>query len=81
MIFLEVRLPTNNFAIYNITKYVAPDLAAREAAYTASVTDELMHFEGNIRPIRIYGDNKASISLACKPIVDVHSKHICIKYH
>lgn len=35
----------------------------------------------SVRPIVIFGDNEASISLAHKPIVDGRTKHINVKYH
>ena len=35
----------------------------------------------DIRPITIYGNNEALISLAYKPIVDGRTKHINVKYY
>lgn len=61
-------------------EYIAVALAAKEAAYIASLADELM-FMKSVRPIVIFGDNEASISLAHKPIIDGRTKHINVKYH
>lgn len=38
-------------------------------------------FLKDLRPITIFGDNEASISLAHKPVVDGHTRHINVKYH
>ena len=35
----------------------------------------------DVRPITIYGNNEASISLAHKPIVNGRTKHINVKYY
>ncbi|KAI1001003.1 hypothetical protein K3495_g7192 [Podosphaera aphanis] len=61
-------------------EYISAALAAKEAAYIASLADELLFLE-DVRPITIHGDNEGSISLAHKPIVDGRTKHINVKYH
>ena len=61
-------------------EYISAALAAKEAAYIASLADEIM-FLKNVRPITIFGDNEASISLAHKPLIDGRTKHINVKYH
>ncbi|KAI0997289.1 hypothetical protein K3495_g10897 [Podosphaera aphanis] len=61
-------------------EYIAAALAAKEAAYIASLADEFL-FLKDIRPITIYGDNEASINLAHRPIIDGRTKHINVKYH
>ncbi|KAI1007734.1 hypothetical protein K3495_g494 [Podosphaera aphanis] len=61
-------------------EYISAALAAKEAAYIASLADELIFLE-DVRPITIHGDNEGSIILAHKPIVDGRTKHKNVKYH
>ena len=61
-------------------EYISAALAAKEAAYISSLADEII-FLRDVRPITIFGDNEASITLAHKPIVDGRTKHINVKYH
>ena len=62
-------------------EYTAAALAAKEAAFIANMTDELLHFKDDVRPITLFDDNESSILMSHKPGIDGRTKHINAKWH